>query len=96
MCQYLKILTLLIVFSGFATTAQAGTQKQSNVYTPKASSSLQTVSTKRIVRKVKRLPATHKAATHSTRSVLFYKHEPVRSKVLSVRTSKTRTPNAFK
>ena len=96
MSKFLKVLTASIVCVGFASTAQAGTSTPSNVYAPSATATLQVAGTKKVVRTVKRLPMTRKAATNSTRTVLFYKAAPTRSKIINTKPSKTSTPNHFK
>lgn len=94
-----KVIAASIVFAGCSTTAFAGTQNtpyQTKAVKVKTSSTVKYASTKKVVRLKSELPQTRQAATHSTRTVLFYSAQPTRSKVVKAKKAKTSTPNLFK
>ena len=94
-----KVIAASIVFAGCSTTAFAGTQDtafKTQAVMVKTSSTVKYASTTKVIRMKTELPKTRKAATHSTRTVLFYSAQPTRSKVVKAKKAKTSTPNLFK
>ena len=99
MSKLLKVIAASIVFAGCSTTAFAGTQDtalQTQAVKVKTSTTVKYASTKKVVRLKTVLPQASQAATHSTRTVLFFNAQPTRSKVLKANATKTSTPNFFK